>query len=472
MEFPKISTIPKLLRTDGYKLSHAPQYPPNTTKIYSYLESRGGKFDATIFSGLEFYVKEYLQGVFVTAEEVDYAEKFSKIYFGADYFNKEGWMHIVNNHGGKLPLEIKAVKEGTLVGTKNVLMTIENTDPKCFWLTNYMETLLMKIWYSTTIATHSHYCKKLIKKYLDETHDNSDSLPFKLVDFGARGVSCCEQAGIGGMSHLVSFMSTDTLEGVLYAIKYYNAPISGFSIGASEHSTITSWGKENESKAYLNMLEKYPTGLVACVSDSYDIYNACEKIWGEELKEKVLARDGCLVIRPDSGDPLEVLSKILDILWNKFGGTYNSKVYKVLDSHVRIIQGDGIDYEMIGNILEMMKTKKFSAENMAFGSGGGLLQKFDRDTQKFAIKCSMAIINGKEVNVSKQPITQTDKKSKQGRLILHPNSLGGFRTFSSAEETPAMFNSYVDALETVFLNGELVREQTFEEIRKIADSYL
>ena len=169
----------KLFTQDGYKLSHYVQYPSGTTIIYSYLESRGGKFDSTIFFGLQYYLKKYLEGQFITQKDIGDADAFSKIYFGADYFNRDGWQYILDKHNGRLPIRIKAVKEGTLVATKNALMTIENTDEKCFWLTNMLETLLMKIWYKITVCTNSFYCKRLIKKYLDETHDNSDSLPFK-----------------------------------------------------------------------------------------------------------------------------------------------------------------------------------------------------------------------------------------------------------------------------------------------------
>lgn len=460
-----------ILKSDSYKSGHWLQYRKNTTKIVSYRESRGGKFPHTLEFGDQFLLKRHFAGVQATEASVNEAEKFMKQHLGIDCFNKKGWMHIVNKHGGNLPLKIRSVKEGTLVPTSNVLMTIENTDPDCFWLTNFAETLLSHLWYSNTVSTHSFECKKLIKKFLTDTHDNADSLPFKLHDFGFRGVSTYEQSAIGGSSHLVNFMGTDTMSGIICAMEYYNAKMCGFSIPASEHSTITSWGKENEVKAFENMLTQYPDGLVACVSDSYDIYQACDKLWGELLHDKVLSRNGTLVIRPDSGNPVEVNSKIFDILWNKFGGTYNSKGFRVFNPHIRVIQGDGIDYEMIGEILTMLKNKGFSTENIAFGSGGGLLQKFDRDTQKFAIKCSYAEIDGKGVNVNKDPITSSGKTSKKGLLKLH-RAANSFSTISSAEETPEMFNSYVDSLETVFENGELVKEYSFDEIRAESEKWL
>lgn len=460
-----------ILKTDSYKVTHYPQYPAGTSSIYSYLESRGGKFDSTLFFGLQYIIKEHFEGQRVTMADIDEAESFFKDhFFGSNLFNRSGWEYIVNKYGGKIPLRISAVPEGTIVPTHNVLMTIENTDPKLFWLTNYAETMLMQIWYPITVATNSFECKRVIKKYLEETHGDTTSLPFKLHDFGYRGVSCNEQAGIGGMSHLVNFMGTDTIRGITMAMQNYGSGVCGFSIPASEHSTITSWGLDKEVDAFRNMLKIYPSGFVACVSDSKDIYNACDKLWGDVLRDDVMSRNGTLVIRPDSGDPVEVNSKIIDILWNKFGGEYNRNHFRVLDNHVRIIQGDGIDLDTIGNILQMYKNRGFSAENIAFGSGGGLLQKFDRDTNKFAIKCSFAEIDGVGVDVYKDPVTSKGKVSKKGRLKLHPQS-GGFSTISSTNETPQQFNSYVDSMEVVFENGELKKSQSFDEIRKRTEEW-
>ena len=460
--------------SDSYKLTHWPQYPKGTTKIYSYLESRGGKFDNTLFFGLQAIVKKYLIGSIVTEKDVLDAQIFCKMHFGADLFNFDGWMYIVKELGGKLPLRIMAVPEGSLVPTGNVLMTIENTDPKCFWLTNYVETLLMKIWYPITVATNSFYCKSEILKSMKKTGSSTDGLPFKLHDFGYRGVSSEETSEIGGMAHLVNFMGTDTISAILAANEFYNNDefkMYAYSVPASEHSTMTSWGKEHELDAIMNMLDSYPEGIVSVVADSFNVYKFAESLGEEPLRSRILSRKGTFVIRPDSGDPLEVNSKLIDILWNTFGGTYTDKGYKVLDPHIRILQGDGIDYEMIQQLLHLAESKKFSPDNWVYGSGGGLLQKFDRDTQKFAIKCSYAIINGSEVDVQKDPITSSSKKSKKGKLKLHQSGYH-FSTISSATETEPMFNGYLDAMELVYENGELKREQSFDEIRDISNKYL
>ena len=404
-----------ILLTDSYKVSHYKQYPPDTTHIYSYLESRGGKFQTTIFFGLQYFLKEYLSGCVVTGKDITDAMTLTDKHFGCEVLNVDGWNRIVDEHCGRLPVTISALPEGTVCGISTPLMTIENTDPELPWLTNYLETLLSQLWYPITVATQSYHMKKTLNRYLQDTGTPED-IQFKLHDFGFRGVSSVETAGIGGAGHLVNFMGTDNLAAITMMDKYYGADCCGHSIPASEHSTMTSWGRKSEGDAFRNMLAQYPTGPVACVSDSYNIYEACENIWGTILKDEVMSRNGVLVIRPDSGDPIDVTIKCLNILGNKFGCTVNDKGYKVLDPHVRLIQGDGIDMESIGSILEVMKLENWSADNIAFGSGGALLQKMNRDTNSFAMKCSNITRSGIDCPVFKDPIGDMFKKSKQGRF--------------------------------------------------------
>ncbi|TND09539.1 MAG: hypothetical protein FD123_1130 [Bacteroidetes bacterium] len=445
--------------TDSYKLSHYKQYPTGTTNVYSYFESRGGRFNDVVFFGLQYYLKNYLEGVVVTQEKIDSAAKLYEKHFGnAAVFYREGWEYILKTHGGKLPVRIKAVAEGTPVHYQNAMMTIENTDPVCFWLTNFLETLLVQVWYGSTVATQSREIKKRILQYLDETGDPS-LVNFKLHDFGFRGVSSVESASIGGAAHLVNFMGTDTVAALACIREFYNTDeVFGFSIPAAEHSTITSWGRENEAKAYLNMLTQYEEGLVAVVSDSYDVYNACENIWGGELKKAVLNRKGTLVVRPDSGIPKDVVLRVISILGDRFGFTTNSKGYKVLHPNVRVIQGDGVDFDSIGEILDTLKTHGWSADNIAFGMGGALLQKLDRDTQKFAFKCSSAVVNGEEREVFKDPVTDSGKRSKRGRLKLVKDSQGNHQTLPAAAGS-------TDLLQTVFENGSIIKQYSFGEIK-------
>ncbi len=450
-----------LLMTDSYKVTHWKQLPQDTTHIFSFFESRGGAYGSAVFFGLQYILKEYLSGPVVTEEKILYAKKYFREHFGSDeYFNEAGWSHILKEWGGNLPLEIRAVDEGTVVPNHNVLMTVVNTDPKTAFLTNYMETILSQVWYPTTVATQSREMKKTILKYLMET-GSPDLIDFKLHDFGFRGSTSIESAGLGAAAHLLNFKGTDTLAGIGLAREFYDEAMAGYSIPAAEHSTITSWGKENEAQAYNNMLDVFPTGPVAIVIDSYDIYNALKEIWGKELRQKVLMRDGVVILRPDSGHPPTVVLKVLNILGDIFGYTINHAGYKVLDPHVRIIQGDGIDAAMVETILEAMKKDSWSADNIAFGSGGGLLQKVNRDTLKFAFKCSSVCVSGVWRDVFKDPVTDPGKRSKAGLLKLVKEK--------EVYKTTRYEDSYLPTeLNLVFENGRMKNEQTFKEVRSRA----
>ncbi len=445
--------------TDSYKASHYKQYPPGSQFVYSYFESRkGGVFPEVVFFGLQYWLREYLAGPVVTREKIDEAEALFRDHFsGSQLFNRPGWETILHRHGGRLPIRIKAAPEGTVVPESNVLITVENTDPEAYWLTNWLETLLVQTWYPCTVATQSRAMKKEILAALKHTGDPS-LISFKLHDFGFRGVTCPEQAALGSAAHLVNFQGTDTVPGLVLARSVYQASMAGFSIPAAEHSTITSWGEHHEVDAMRNMLAQYPTGLVACVSDSFDIFRACSEYWGSILKEQVLARDGVLVVRPDSGDPPLIVVKVLELLGQAFGTTNNSKGFKLLHPKVRVIQGDGIDFSMLGKILEAMMQAGWSADNVAFGSGGGLLQKLHRDTQKFAFKCSSIVVNGQERDVYKQPVTDQGKKSKSGRFQLIRQENGVIATVPQGGPGK-------DLLVNVFENGRILRSWTFDEVR-------
>ena len=449
-----------LLDADSYKASHAFQYPPNTTRVFSYIESRGGEFDRTVFFGLQMYLKQYLSTP-ITMDMVDEAAEFWAAH--GEPFNREGWEYIVSKHGGRLPVVIKAVREGAVIPTRNVLLTIENTDPQCFWLTSFLETALLRaVWYPTTVATLSWHGKQIIRSALATSAEEVEGqLPFKLHDFGARGVSSRESAGIGGAAHLVNFMGSDTVTGILYAREFYGAPMAGFSIPAAEHSTITSWGRSREASAYANMLAQFgkPGALFAVVSDSYDIMNAAREIWGGELKQSVMSSGSTLVVRPDSGDPLTVPVDVVEALGERFGYTLNSKGFRVLPSCVRVIQGDGITINSLPKILGNLLGRGWSADNMAFGMGGGLLQQVNRDTGKFAMKCSAAEVDGEWIDVFKDPVTDIGKASKKGRLML-TRETGKWETMRLGSGF-----DWATALHTVWQNGVLVRDWTFDEVR-------
>ena len=460
-----------ILNTDSYKASHWLQYPPGVDATFFYLESRGGVYERTLFFGLQSILKEYL-GKPVTAAMIDEAKAFFPEH--GEPFNEAGWQHIVEVHGGRLPLRIRAVDEGTVVPTHQALMTIESTDPACFWLPSYVETMLMRVWYPVTVATVSWHVKQTIREYLDKTSDDpAAEVLFKLHDFGSRGVSSAESAALGGMAHLVNFRGTDTVLGVLAAREYYGEAMAAHSIPASEHSTITAWGKDREIDAYRNMLRQFakPGSVIACVSDSYDLFHAVKELWGEALRDEVIASGATLVVRPDSGDPADIVHQTLSMLNAAFGSTVNGKGYRVLN-HVRVIQGDGVNPDSIRAILERITHARYSADNIAFGMGGALLQKMDRDTQKFALKCSAARIDGTWTDVFKDPVTDHGKASKRGRLTLaRHREYGTFKTVALANgaiegDAEALGNGWDDAMETVWENGALVRDWTFAEVRK------
>lgn len=445
-----------ILATDAYKHTHWKQYPLHTERVYSYLESRGGRFDETLFFGLQYYLREYLAGVVVEPWMVDEAEAFCRKLFGADYFNRAGWDTIVREHNGRLPLRIKAVPEGSVVPVRNVLATVENTDERVPFLTNFIETLLMKVWYPTTVATLSWQIKQRLGQYATLT--GAEWNPFFLNDFGFRGVSSTESAGIGGMAHLVNFLGTDTLAGIEYASRYYDSDVCGFSVMAAEHSTVTAWGRDHELDAYRHFIDQFPSGLMSVVADSFDIYHAVDQLFGVELKDKILARDGKFVVRPDSGDPPTMSVAVLQRLWQRFGGTVNAQGYKVLHPKIGVIYGDGIDYDSIGDILAAVSGAGFSVDNIVFGMGGALLQKLDRDTHKFAFKASAVKVAGAWRDVYKDPITDPGKSSKRGRLKLVHDPWGSYETVAEDDLRP-------DELVTVFENGEILRDYSFDEVR-------
>lgn len=448
-----------ILNTDSYKLSHYLQYPPGTEYVSSYIEARKG--DRVMFFGLQAYLLEYLSKP-ITLEHILEAKEVATAH-GLP-FNLAGWMHILNTHNGILPISVQAIPEGTVTASGNALVQIVNTDPKVPWLTSYLETSILRaVWYPSTVATVSYEIKNLIRRYLNKTGDVG-GLPFKLHDFGARGVSSAESATLGGLGHLVNFKGTDTLSAIIGARRYYAESMAGFSIPAAEHNTITSWGRESERSAFKNMVEQFGHGLYAVVSDSYDLFAAINDLWGTELKDQVINAGGTLVVRPDSGVPHVIVLKTVQALEAKFGSTTNDKGYKVLPSCIRVIQGDGINIDSINDILAELEMSGYSADNIAFGMGGALLQQPNRDTFSFAMKASAINMKGYWHDVMKDPVTDSGKRSKPGRLAVVRTS-DGYRTVPQTE-CPAEANM----LREVWRNGHLLRFQTFAEIRETADA--
>jgi nicotinamide phosphoribosyltransferase len=453
-----------LFDSDSYKASHWLQYPSDLTAMGAYLESRGGENPTTLFFGLQMLLQQSFTTP-ITQADVDEAEEFW-VAHGLP-FNRQGWERVVQMHGGRLPLRIRAVPEGSHVPTGNVLMTVESTDPQLAWLVTWVETKLLRVWYPTTVATRSWQLRSVLSDALERSADDpAPTLPFSLHDFGSRGVSSLESAAIGGLAHLIAFRGSDTGAALVAGRRYYGCAMAGFSIPAAEHSTILAWGQEHEAEAYRSILDRFarPGSVLAVVSDSYDLWNAVDQLWGEQLRQQVIESGATVVIRPDSGDPVRIVPELLRRLEARFGSRVNVKGYRVLE-HVRVIQGDGITTQTLPLVLEAVLQAGFSAENVAYGMGGGLLQQVNRDTQRFAYKVSWVERAGRLLPVHKNPATDPAKASKAGVLdLIHTG--GSYRTVARP-----VSGVYPDScFQTVYENGELLNSCSLDQIRERAGS--
>ncbi len=460
------------LLTDSYKLTHHYLYPKGTEKIYSYLESRSGaEFNKTIFYGLQYILKKYLVGTVVTEEKVTEAERIVDAHIAPGIFNTEDWMYIVEKLDGKLPIEIKAVAEGTPVNVSNALMTVENTDKRAYWLPNYLESLLLQVWYPSTIATLSCEIKKLCNFYLDVTSSSKDNLNFMLHDFGYRGSTSTESSRLAGSAHLLSFSGTDTVPALSVAENYYNTnEIQGFSVQATEHSVMTAMGPDGEMDQAINVVKSAHDGILSMVIDSYNYKNFLENAsfegmkLNDEIRKFLKKTEGNKVVfRPDSGEPISTTLDCLEIIEDGFGTYKNDKGYKLFNENIGLLWGDGLDYHKIRDILFALKSNGWAAENIIFGMGGGLHTSVNRDTQRNAFKCSAQLRNNQWVDIFKKPL-DSSKKSKKGRFKLLKDDNFNFTTVPI--DTPGE-----DQLRTVFKDGELLIDDSFEEIKKRTKTY-
>jgi nicotinamide phosphoribosyltransferase len=440
---------------------------PGTEHVYSYFESRNGaKFNHTVFFGLQYLLKEYLSGQVVTQEAIEEADNLSLAHLGPGRFNREGWQYILDRHQGRLPVEICAVAEGTPVPVSNVQMTIENTDTQVPWLTNYLESILYKVWSPSVVATLSREVKILINHYLEKTADDSTGLPFMLHDFGYRGAASEEAAMINGAAHLINFLGTDTIPALPFVKKYYgsSSDTAGYSVLATEHSIMTSRGESGELEVVKYLLNNTPDGILSLVIDSYD-YRRFVQYLGETVREET---DGFLkrhptnkiVFRPDSGDPVSTTLEVVQLVEKYFGSHINTKGYRQFHQQTGVLWGDGIGYEGVRNILFNLKNNGYSAANMIFGMGGGLHTSCTRDTQRNAFKCSAQYYDGEYHDVCKKPLDPT-KVSKTGRFSLIKGHNGKIRTVGKNYRQE-------DLLKPVFRNGEILLEYTWEEVQNNA----
>ena len=458
------------LLTDSYKVTHHYFYPKGTEKIYSYLESRvGAEFNKSIFYGLQYLLKKYLEGPVVTQKKIDEADNLIASHIGPGIFNRDGWQYILDEHDGRLPVEIKAVREGTPVDVSNVLMTVENTDKKSYWLVNYLESLLLQVWYPSTVATLSAEVRKLCNFYLEVTGSVKDNLDFMLHDFGYRGATSTESSMLSGSAHLLSFSGTDTIPALTIPENYYNdSELYGYSVQATEHSVMTSLGPEGEYAQILNVIEKAKDGVLSMVIDSYNYRNFLIEAGksGSELNEAILnfldGEGNKVVFRPDSGEPVSTTIDCLNLLSEGFGSHLTSEGYKVFDLNIGLLWGDGLNYQKIRDILFAMKSNGWAAQNIIFGMGGGLHTAVNRDTQRNAFKCSAQLRDGEWHDIFKNPL-DSSKKSKTGRFKL-VNVNNSFKTLPIDSERD-------DILQTVFRNGELTVDDKFCEIKNRALKY-
>lgn len=467
----KVSVLDNaILDTDSYKLCHASMYSVfGCTASEAYIEPRI-KNEEILFFGLNIWLKNFKP---ITMEMVDQAEEFFKLHIvdGEKLFPRAAWEKVVNVYGGYPPIEIHAVPEGTVIPSQNALVILKSKDPELAWMVSYFEPQILRaVWYPTSIASRSRKIRKILRSFIRKTSDvDVDAATmFQHHDFGARGVSSKESASIGALAHLAAgSYGTDTCTGILYANEYYaGGPMAAYSVAATEHSIMTMNGKEGEVQAVYDMIKtfaKRPGTIVSIVSDGYDIFNLAQEYCNPYLKNLIIETGTKLVIRPDSGDAVEVISKLLDIFEAGYGVTTNSKGYKVINV-VRILQGDGLsEVSDFTDILEMVKAKGFSTENIVFGQGGGLLQQINRDTYKFAMKTCAAELNGVWVDVFKDPVTDQGKKSKKGRLAVVVNDDGSIETVRVEE-----VNGRTEMTKKVWDTGELLVDYTLEEIRKSA----
>ncbi len=467
--------------TDSYKFSHPEQYPKGTDRLMSHIFSRGGDYDEVQWFGLQLVIKEHLLQK-LTHKQVDNVIEFQREHmFGLELDKLEIALRaVVDDYNGYMPLKIRAIPEGTVLPTKNVLATVESAvaDERIIALTTYMETMIMRVWAPTTVATTSYHIKKIIYDGLLKSADDADAeIGFKLHDFGSRGVSSFESAAFNGAAHLVNFLGSDTTAGVMAANIAYHEKMTGFSIFATEHSTTTAFGRDGEEKFLEQVFKKMnkPGAMFATVIDSYDPLHFVEHI-APKFKKRLQATGATWILRPDSGDPVETPIEIVRRLSRIFGFTYNGKGYKVLEN-VRVIQGDGIDINDVRAIIDGLLAENFSISNIAFGMGGGLLQKNNRDTLKFAMKACARHADGQWIDVYKdpiiydaktwEPVSSSFKKSMAGRLELMRKG-NDFKTVRIEEVAELEAQGYTAMLETVYDNGVLVRDMTFAEVRENA----
>ena len=494
------AALAAIMQTDGYKLDHRRQYPEGVTHVYSNWTARGTRIpgvDKVVFVGLQYVIQKRLMEDFEAffAADVDevctgYQEMLDK-YLGP---NDVGTDHIRALHNlGYIPLEFKALPEGTHVPLRIPTFTLENTHPDFFWLTNYFETILSTdLWMPMTSATNAGRIRGLLNEWAVKTGAPLEGVGFQGHDFSMRGMAGAEAGLISGLGHLVAFTGTETVPVLQFVEDYY--PMEGFLAGtvpATEHSVMCAGGDENERETFQRLLDLYPEGILSVVSDTWDFWRVLTEHL-PALKDQIMARNGKLVIRPDSGDPADIVcgvnSRLADdklgsytieqqkgayeLLWDLFGGTINEKGYKVLDPHVGVIYGDAMNYDRIQDICARLEAKGFSIESMVFGLGSYGYQYQTRDTFGFAMKATNVTIDGEDRAIFKDPVTDSGlKKSLKGRIQVFKDAEGEIYAADADALYPADWaeeDNEKDLLQTVWKDGKFVKTYSFDEVRQNA----
>ncbi|MES9681741.1 nicotinate phosphoribosyltransferase [Gottfriedia acidiceleris] len=481
---------PATLLCDFYKVSHKDQYPVGTEKVYSTWTPRSNKYlpqaDGAVVFGIQAFVKKYLIKYFnenffnrPLKKVVDEYKRVIKFTLGVE---EPDATHIKDLWElGYLPIKVKALKEGTIAPIKVPILTIENTNPKFFWITNYLETLISnEIWLPMTSATVAYAYRQLLDKYALKTVGSTDGVEFSAHDFSMRGMGSLESSKLSGAGHLLSFVGTDTIPAIMFHEEFYNADIEkelvGTSISATEHSVMCSYGQTNEFELFKHLITTvYPEGFFSVVSDTWDFWKVVTE-YLPALKDDIMARDGRVVIRPDSGDPVKIIcgdfdsnegheiKGLIECLWDTFGGTVNELGYKVLDPHIGAIYGDSITLERAETIVQRLEEKGFASTNIVFGVGSFTYQMKSRDSLGFAMKATYAVVNGEERMLFKDPKTDDGtKRSQRGMVHVYSNN-GEIKYVDGLTKNTIIKGP--NLLETVFEDGKLLRDETLSEIRE------
>lgn len=477
-----------LLLTDGYKVDHRRQYPNLTTLVYSNWtprKSRVSGIDEVVFFGLQYFIKKYIIQDFndnffkKSKEEVvrKYARRINN-YLGE---NQVGTAHIETLHDlGYIPMVFKALPEGVSVPVRVPMFTMYNTKAEFFWLTNYFETLLSAvIWLPCNSATIAKQYRKILDEYAANTSSIPEFVNWQGHDFSMRGMGGIEAAVTSASGHLLSFTGTDTIPAVDFLEEYYGAnsdnELIGGSVAATEHSVMCMGTDTGEFETFKRLItEIYPKGIVSIVSDTWDLWKVLTD-YLPRLKNEIIAREGKVVVRPDSGDPVDIIcgnpdgkseqerKGVIELLWDAFSGTVNSKGYKELLPKVGAIYGDSITIDRATQICERLKQKGFASTNIVLGIGSFTYQYNTRDTFGFAMKATYGEVNGEGREIFKDPITDDGtKKSAKGLLQITKDEKGKYLLKDQCTWTEEQHGE----LKEIFRDGKLLVDDTLDKIRK------